>query len=271
MDQNNDNSRLSTGTQYIFDNSAQQASARFPALSAAFDPGTIRHLEKLGVFPGWHCLEVGGGGGSVASWLATRVAPTGHVVVTDIDPRFLASLNLPHTEVRQHDISKDPLPEAAFDLIHSRLVLMHIPEREKALARMISALKPGGWLIDEEFDCSVFPDPTIGSGEVLLKTHIAMTKISDERGIDRKFGRRVFGILKALGLADLQAEGRTFLWPTRSPGTSLMRTNYEQLRSAMIASGYATGEEIDEDITRLDDPEFLMPSPILWAVWGRRA
>lgn len=47
-------------------------------------------------------------------------------------------------------MATEPLPEAAFDLVHARLVLMHLPEREQALARMISALKPAGWLIDEE-------------------------------------------------------------------------------------------------------------------------
>jgi ubiquinone/menaquinone biosynthesis C-methylase UbiE len=39
---------------------------------------------------------------------------------------------------------QDTSPEAAFDLVHARLVLMHLPEREKALHRMLTVLKPGG-------------------------------------------------------------------------------------------------------------------------------
>jgi SAM-dependent methyltransferase len=258
-------------SQYILDNAGREASARFPALSAAFDAETIRHLEYLGVGPGWHCLEVGGGGGSIAAWLAARVAPTGHVLVTDLDPRFLEPMNLPHIEVIRHDISRDPLPEAAFDLIHSRLVLVHVPEREKTLARMVSALKPGGWLIDEEFDTSVSPDPAASPGEVLSKTHVAMTQIMEDRGVDRRFGRRLFGLLRTLGLVSVAAEGRTFMWSAGSPGPSLMRANYEQLRSAMTGAGYVTEQEFNQDIARLDDPNFLMPSPILWSAWGRRA
>ena len=262
-------SQHSSGSPYILDNAGKEASARFPALSDVFDPGTIRQLEDVGVSPGFHCLEVGGGG-SIAAWLAARVAPTGHVLVTDIDPRFLESMNLPHTEVIRHDIATDPLPEAAFDLIHSRLVLVHVAEREKALARMVAALKPGGWLVEEDFDSSVFPDPALSSGEVLLKTHIAMTRLMDARGIDRGFGRRLFGLLRTLGLVDVAAEGRTFMWPFGSPGPSLMRANYEQLRGAMIGAGYLTEQEFDQDIARLDDPSFLMPSPILWTARGRR-
>ncbi|HEX7157744.1 MAG TPA: methyltransferase domain-containing protein [Edaphobacter sp.] len=259
------------GSPYILDNARKEAADRFPALSASFDPGTIRHLEDLGVGPGWQCLEVGGGGGSIAAWLAARVAPTGHVLATDIDTRFLESLNLPNTEVRRHNIAADPLPEAAFDLVHSRLVLIHVPEREQALRRMIAALKPGGWIIDEDFDLSVFPDPAKYPGEVLTSTFAAMVRIMNDRGVDQNFGRRLFGLLRTFGLADVAAEGRTIMWTAGSAGPSLLRSNFEQLRTAMIDAGYITQQEFEEDIARLDDPTFVMPSPVMWAAWGRRA
>ena len=260
----------SADARYMLDNAAKEASTRFPALSAAFDAGTIRHLQEIGVGPGWHCLEVGGGGGSIAAWLAARVAPTGHVLVTDIDTRFLETLQLPRTEVRRHDVATDPLPESTFDLVHSRLVLQHVDRRETALARMVAALKPGGWLIDEEYDVSVAPDPNVNPGEVLSQTHIAAARILEAHGADRRFGRRLFGRLRALGLVDVGAEGRTFMWPYGSAGASLARANYVQLSGSMIAEGYLTPEEFDRDIRRFDDPDFLMPSPVLWAAWGRR-
>jgi hypothetical protein len=102
------------GQAYLLDNAGREDSARFAALAAILDPGTIRHLEERGITSGWHCLEVGGGGGSIAAWLAARVGPAGRVLVTDIDPRFLESLHLPNLEVRRHDIATDALPEAAF-------------------------------------------------------------------------------------------------------------------------------------------------------------
>ena len=160
----------SANSVYALNNAGREASSRFTALAAMYDPGTIRHLEDRGVSSGWHCLEVGGGGGSIAAWLAARVGPAGRVLVTDIDPRFLESLQGAHVEVRRHDIVSDALPEAAFDLVHSRLVLLHLPEREKALARMVSTLKPGGWLVDEEFDASsMLPNPVANPGEVPLE------------------------------------------------------------------------------------------------------
>jgi len=256
---------------YLLDNGATEAPARFAVLSALFDPGTIRHLEACGVGRGWHCLEVGGGSGSIASWLADRVGTTGRVLATDIDPRFLQPIKLPNLEVRRHDIATDPLPEAAFDLVHARLVLMHLPERERALARMISALKPGGWLVDEEYDSSSMPpDAAVSPGEVLLPTQVAMLRLLEDHGVHRLYGRLLFGRLRAHGLVSIGGEARAFMWPRGSSGAALVRATYELLRDAMVDGNYITPQQFEEDIARLDDPDFLMPSPILWSAWGRR-
>lgn len=261
----------STDSAYILDNAGKGATERFAALSDAFDLGTMRHLKDRGIAQGWRCLEVGGGGGSIATWLAARVGPSGRVIVTDIDPRYLESWKLPNLEVRRHDIVDDSLPKASFDLIHARLVLMHLPERERVLARLVTALKPGGWLVDEEFDSCVVPDQTLSSEETFTKTHDAMLRIMHDRGVEIGFGRRLFGLLRAAGLSDVGAEGRTSMWPSGSPGPSLMRSNYEQLRSAMIEGGYITEEEFAHDLEGLNAPNFLIPSPLLWAAWGRRS
>jgi SAM-dependent methyltransferase len=257
---------------YALDNAGREASARFGALAAMYDPATIRHLEDRGVSSGWHCLEVGGGGGSIAAWLAARVGSAGRVLVTDIDPRFLEALQIPNLEVRRHDIVNDALPEAAFDLVHSRLVLLHLPEREKALARMVAALKPGGWLVDEEFDASSMPpNALLNPGEVLLKTLTATRRVMEDRGADdRVFARQLFSRLRAHGLVDVAAEASVFMWHSGSPGVSLLRANFEQLRNNMIDAGYSTEEEFDQDLVRLNDPGFIMPSPIMWTAWGRR-
>ncbi len=257
---------------YALDNAGKEASARFDALAAMYDPGTIRHLEELGVSSGWHCLEVGGGGGSIAAWLAARVGAAGRVVVTDINPRFLQALRAPNLEVRRHDIVNDALPEGAFDLVHSRLVLLHLAEREKALDRMVAALKPGGWLVDEEFDASsILPNSAVDAREVLLKTLIGTRRVMEDRGADdRRFARQLFGRLRAHGLVDVAAEGSLSMWHSGSPGVSLLRANFEQLHSTMIEAGYITEEEFDQDLARLDDPSFMMPSPIMWTACGRR-
>src|SRR5262245_47444537 len=43
---------------------------RLRLLEAAADPFTQRCLQRLDIQPGWPCLEVGAGAGSIATWLA---------------------------------------------------------------------------------------------------------------------------------------------------------------------------------------------------------
>jgi hypothetical protein len=49
-------------------------------------------------------------------------------------------------EVWRHNIVDDELEPGVFDLVHTRAVLVHLAERDKALDHLVTALKPGGWL-----------------------------------------------------------------------------------------------------------------------------
>jgi len=120
---------------YVLDNAGEQARARFDALSAVFDPGTIRHLETCGIGSGWHCLEVGGGGGSIAAWLSKRVGPTGRVLVTDIDPRHLQSLKFHNLEVRSHILSQTLCPRLrSISCIHGSCSCIFPNVRRRSIA-----------------------------------------------------------------------------------------------------------------------------------------
>jgi len=251
--------------------SNENAATRFAALSAIFDPATKQHLLNRGLSAGWHSLEVGGGGGSIASWLSAQVGATGLVLATDINTRFLDRLSAVNLEVLRHDVTRDSLAEQAFDLVHTRMVLIHLPERDEVLQRLVAALKPGGWLVCEEFDSvSVAPDPVGCPGEVLLKTRQAMGRLNDERGGHRQYGRLLFGRFRELGLVDVDAEAHLSMVRPRSPLARLLKASFELRRDAMIDAGYITRDEFDRELAWMDTPDFVMPSPIMWTAWGRR-
>lgn len=256
---------------YVFPNAAPQAAARLHALAAVFDPGTIRHLEARGVGHGWSCLEVGGGLGTMTRWLSDCVGQRGQVLTTDIDTRHLDSMQLPNVEVRRHDVVADPLPEEAFDLAYTRLVLEHVSEPDRALARMVGAVKPGGWVVIEDFEIlPASPDPQDEFSERISKTAAAMRGVTATAGLRARFGRSLLRRLRAAGLEEIGIEGRAFIWPGGSEGATLSRLNYEQLRDAILATGRVTEREFATDLARLDDCEFEVRSPILWSAWGRR-
>jgi SAM-dependent methyltransferase len=257
-------------TDYVFDNKEAETEQRFGALEALFDSVSKRYLDPC-VAPGSHCLEVGGGSGSIARWMSGRVGDHGRVVVTDINTRFLDGIVGPNIEVRQHDIVTDPLEDAAFDVAHTRLVLVFIPERKRAIERMMAAVKSGGWLVLQEFDSqSMLPDAATVGGEHLLKSATVMWELMEARGANRRFGRQLYPLLSSLGLSDVEAEGHISVWRGGSAGAGLLRSNFDQLHDAMISSGKLTEQEFAEDIARLEDPRIMWPSPIMWTARGRK-
>ena len=258
-----------TEQKYVLDNSAPETAQRFTGLSTVFDPGTFRGLAERGVTSGWRCLDVGAGSGTVALWLRECVGPTGYVLATDIDPRFAEEQRRPNIEVRRHEITVAALPEAAFDLIHARLVLIHLPARDDVLRRMVSALKPGGWLVIE--DCDSYATMTDPEFEGVLKARQAMFRVMESRGVDLGYGRKVATRMQAHGLTEIGAEARMFRWQGGSPGAGIHWANIQQMRESLLASELVNEAELEADLARLNDPRFSFPSPAMWAAWGRRS
>jgi len=259
-----------TSIEYVFDNDNESAEERYRELSALYDAQTVRHIEKRGIEEGWSCLEVGGGGGSIASWLCMRAGPTGRVVATDLEPRFLEALAYPNLEVHRHDIRYEGLPERQFDLAHARLVLMDLPGRELALQRMLASLKPGGWIVVEEFDnLSILPNSTANPGAEELKVIRAGMRVLTARGVELRYGRWLPRQLRNLGLVNVGAEASSSMWQGDSPGTRLYKLAFEELADPILRSGLISEAEFETDMRRLDELDFLMPSPMMWTAWGQ--
>ena len=93
----------------------------------------------------------------------------------------------------------EPAPPGSYDLVHARLVLVHVPQRAEALAAMVSALKPGGWLLVEEADPAlqplVCPDES-GEAERLANTlKHGFRQLMADRGVDLAYGRTLPRVL----------------------------------------------------------------------------
>lgn len=255
---------------YVFDNDSGHAREQHRCLAAMLDPLTTRRLSGTGVTDGWRCLEVGAGGGSVATWLAERVAPSGRVLATDIKPDHIPRSG--HLDVVRHDIVRDPLPEGAFDLIHARLVLLHLPERRAVLERLARALRPGGWLQLDEFDITygpglLMPDPA--AGELYERFLTAKAAMFETAGADGSWGRHVPAAMEATGLTDIDPHVSVQVWEAGSPGTQLLVHHTFHLRDELTAAGM-TERELEEVRTLLTDPGFMAASCPIYSVHARR-
>jgi len=258
---------------YALDNAAAQTADRFLALETCYDPVTRVHLAATGQGPGWNCLEVGGGG-SVAAWLADQVAPDGAVTVTDIAPQRLTAAPSPaNLRILRHDIVRDPLPQDTYDLVHARLVLLHLPERLDVLAKLVRSLRPGGLLVLEEFDCRwtpVLAAPDPAAADLFHRVHDAFLNRLAHAGADLQWGSRTYQALRDAGLREVTATTFSQAWPGASPAIALHRANTVQLRGELIDWGI-TERQLHDFWNLLDNPAFAVCSYPLTTARGRRA
>jgi SAM-dependent methyltransferase len=261
---------VSAGT-YLFEHDWADERRRLELLEQVFDPATEGYLGGIPLPAGGQCLEVGAGAGSVARWLCERVGPDGRVVATDLDTGFLECLTEQNLEVRRHDIAADELEEGAFDLIHARLVLEHIPSRQEVVRRLAAALRPGGWLVLEDFDwSSLLAAPTCTGGDLHARAYQAMAMVFPAAGAATDFGRQLPLTLRAAGLTDVMAEGRVYVALGGTPAAAWWKVTLAKLCQPVLRTGMLSEAELDEVLAACDDDGFCAMYPVLMTTSGRR-
>jgi SAM-dependent methyltransferase len=253
---------------YALDNAWEHAQRRLVLLEQHLDPMTQRRVDRLGIGVGSQCLEVGGGGGSVARWLCERVGSTGRVLATDINIQFLKGIALGQLEARQHDVTAEDLPKGEFDLVHARWLLHHLPEPERVIRRMVDALRPGGWLLLEEVD--FFPVQT-SSSQVYVDFMLALTgTVVKGSGRDCLWARALPGMVADTGLTEVGGEGDFAVLRGGSPIAEFFALTAEQMRERMLACDAISAERLDAALGLLKDSNFWAFAGGGIAVWGRR-
>lgn len=260
-------------TGYSFDNNDPEATDRHSILPAMLDGFTTARLAATGSLTGKRCLELGAGGGSVAAWLARQTGPTGRVLATDINVRHLPTDR--GYEVRTHDLVNEPVPDGPWDLVHARLLLLHLPERREILHRLVAALAPGGVIALEEFATTlrgaVLAAPTAEAAQLYEEYHTLLAeKILPAKGNDPTWAGQAHGAMLAEGLVDVETVAHATSWPGGSPGARLIAANIGQLREEFIAAGMSA-ERLDE-LCRLvnTEPALVIRGHLTYSIIGRR-
>jgi SAM-dependent methyltransferase len=258
---------------YLLDNRRPEAGERFAALAELFDPWTFRHLDDLGLGAGWRCWEVGAGGDSVPRGLAERVGTGGRVLATDIDVSWAEPAAGGALEVRRHDLVRDPPPAETFDLVHARLVLVHLQDRAAAMRVMVDALRPGGWLVIEDADPALQPlacPDERGPEEALAnRLRARIRTLMAECGADLAYGRTLPRLLRESDLTDVRAEA---YFPIASPACAVLEAaTVRHVRDQLLAAELVTPEEIEAQLANLARGDLdLMLAPMITA-WGRKS
>jgi len=240
---------------------------RLRVLAESCDPHTVEHLTRLGLGPGWRCLEVGAGTGTIARLMADRVGPTGSVVATDLNTEPMGEAGVPNLAVLQHDIVVDPCPGAPFDLIHCRFVLEYLRDRDAVLRRLVSWLAPGGWLLVEGGQGISGLSNRAPHARFIQAVLDCLEQITD---LDLSWARELPLRLEAAGLVEVTAQGRCPAVRAGTAPAAMYRMSFGLMREPVLAAGVLTAEEFDAGLRRYDDPAFIDYGPMIIAAAGRR-
>jgi SAM-dependent methyltransferase len=213
---------------------------------------------------------VGAGTGSLAGALAGLVAPTGSVVALDIDTRFLEPLSSEHLQVVQSDVTEEPLPDARFDLVHARLLLEHLAQRDRVLSALVQAARPDGWVLIEDFDWStaLVIDPPSAIHD---KVATAIMDLFGRHGYDPTYGRTLPRRLEAAGLVDVGTRAQSMQVRAHGEhGLPQWELLADQLAPGLLAAGLLTSRDLESFHELWHDGDTVCFAPVMVSCWGRR-
>ena len=250
--------------------SLQGEKQRLESIAALTDPATILYLKEIGVEKGWRCAEVGAGTGSIARWLCECVGESGHVVATDINTVFLAELDYSNLEVRRQNIVTEPLEEDSYDLIHVKILIQHLPYREKILQQLVAALRPKGYLLVEESDIrsiQTCEPPSL----ILTKAAAALATLFTFIGSDAAYGLKLLPDVKKTGLHILGSDCQLSAIQCGSPEIVTLTLSLELLCTQIVSQGLMSQQEMKTALEQLRQPSNTMIyTPTTISVWGQR-
>ena len=253
-------------TEYVLTQDWPGEGERLALLEAMVDPLCRQALDAAGVGPGMRCLEFGAGSGSVARWLAGRVGDPALVTATDLDLGLLGPLAAAGVTVLRHDVVVDDFAPGAFDVIHSRAVLEHLPEREAVLDRLAGWLAPDGVLVVT--DCAIATAAAVpGPAGIALQAWIDVLALT---GTDYTFGTAFPDPLVRRGYRDV---GVAWSRPDLVGGGPVARfwsLTVERLVPRIVAAGLADPAVLAAGLAQLSDPAYVAPAPAFVTAWGRR-
>lgn len=231
-------------SEYVFDSASELGGGQLNRLQTLFDATTQECLESVGVAAGKRCLDIGAGGGSIAHWLAARAGATGSVVAVDIEIDRLEAG--PGVTVLRHDINDGVPCGGPFDLIHARLVLMHLVRRAEILESLVDALAPGGWLVLGDLTDRlprVLSAPTPDDAELFDRViDTGMNVLAPRVNMSVQWAGETGDRMRAAGLTDV---GRRTIRPVADGGTAggLLFGNYmRQVEPMLLEVGLTAAE-----------------------------
>jgi SAM-dependent methyltransferase len=242
----------------------------------------LGRLRELGLRPGQAAIDLGCGPRGILDLLAEAVGRGGRggrVVGLDADPahvaaarQYASSHGFANVEVLAGDARHTGLAAGSFDLVHTRTLLVTIPEPAEVVAEMVRLARPGGLVASQEADAefSICYPPLAEWDRLLELFHASFPRA----GADLRLGRRLTELFREAGLTDVGAAVYASCYPAGHSRRTVIPDLVRSLHPVILSLGLA-GErelaEVDAAVrAHLADPRTLMMPHLLVTAWGRK-
>jgi SAM-dependent methyltransferase len=239
---------------YLFETNANDREwKRLRMIEEAVDAETIALLERAALDIGGRCLEIGAGAGSIVGWMAARVGASGLVIAVDKRTTYLQRFQGGSVRVIEGDLKDVPLDHSV-DLAHARYLLIHNADDGELLAKIRSAVKPGGMVILEEPDFTSAALLQPEGDAAVRRVNGAICKMFTDAGLDPAYGLKLPQKVEEAGFDLAHTESRLHLCAGGTPIACVMAESAEVLREEYTKTGLATDEDVDHYVARAHDP-----------------
>lgn len=268
-------------TEYVLSRGSEEYE-RLRRQAQIWEEATRRVFDRVPIAPGMRCLDVGCGPGETMRILGEKVGPDGEVVGLDSDGRLgaeaLANLQrIGGTRFRfiEADVMARNVdfPER-FDLVFARMLLIHMPDPQAVVQRIVDWTRPGGHVILQDYDLTVikvFPRLETWSDfmNVLLGAFSG-------RGRDPSLGSKLPTLLWNAGIREPVSTDVTGKLTSLREAKGMLCSVFQSLLPQALQLGLITEaaaarflEEVDEQ-SRSDVP-YTVCWATLNAAWAVRA
>jgi ubiquinone/menaquinone biosynthesis C-methylase UbiE len=252
---------------------------RLHAQGDALAADTRVMLDRIGVAPGWRCLDLGCGPRGITDLLCARVGQAGKVVDLDADEVFLdyarrhaQALGFGNVEFVAGDVFHTGLPAGSFDFVHTRFVACTVGHADEFLAECTRLARPGGCVAFQESHMATLNCyPAHPAWERLKR---AFAEVFPYIAGDSWSGHDLYGMLRQAGFEDVQYRPCLVGFRSGDPMADYLPATMESVRSVVLEKRLLTAGELDAALAdcraHLAEPGTVSTYHTVVQVWGTR-
>ncbi len=236
-------------------------------------------LDTIGIRPGSRVLDVGCGPIGILGLLSEKVGREGEVVGLEREPRFVelarrevGRLGLQNVTIVEADALDNGLDNDSFDLVHERLVMVNVPERQKLLSEMLRVTAPGGTIALEDIDnVSWICEPPHESWVALIAIFHDTFRAA---GGDPFIGRRLPSLLRESGALEVRFRVQAEMPEPGQYRRTHLISLLDSIREKVITKGLMDAPTLDAHrsvlLAHLADVNTIVVDKLIVQCWGRK-